>query len=279
MYLITSRSTIPALLLEENGVALPGGPAVEIVGSGMLGSQFGTFWRLTLGIDPPNRTTLLSPSSSYVLKTVNSGIETTLTQFTTAAMSYDKGEGQAPVLTELRLWRVHYPADQIGGGGCVFSEHVGYLDLNYQDGSLPDTPAEEVVAVIQLSSRTTGGLQSFVFAGGLHFQGASAWDSATQSVIDVPEGGLPDPNFAQWMPALEPDAEYCAIMFLRGRLDRGMPGVVSNQVCAKVRNMDATSSGGGGCSFGGRTGTSGSAVAVFALLGLALFRARRRCAR
>lgn len=122
------------------------------------------------------------------------------------------------MLENLRLWRIHYPVDQIAAGGCVFGEYEGYIDLNYQDGSLPGTPAEEVISVLRLAPKTGGSSQTFVFAGTTHFEGApQLWDPATAAFADVPDGGLPSPVCALWKPVLEPDREYCATLTLYGR--------------------------------------------------------------
>jgi hypothetical protein len=263
IFLVTRGTTIPSLVLEENGVALPGTQRIDFIGSGFLGYRSGSFWRLTPDLTPGRTASPLLPSSTYVVKDVHSSpVETVLTQFTTAA-TYDKAPGQAPVLTALRLWRVHYPADQIGGGSCVFSEYVGYVDLDYQDGVVPGTPAEEVVGVIQLTSRTVGEFPPFVFAGS-HFEGVM--DGAG----DVPHDGI-------WKPMLAPDAEYCATMTLYGRNDRAMPAVISNQICAEVHSVDTAGGAGalGGCSFGGRH-PLGCMAALLTAFGLALARRARR---
>ena len=161
------------------------------------------------------------------------------------------------MLENLRLWRIHYPVDQIAAGGCVFGEYEGYIDLNYQDGSLPGTPAEEVISVLRLAPKTGGSSQTFVFAGTTHFEGApQLWDPATAAFADVPDGGLPSPVYALWKPVLEPDREYCATLTLYGRNDLAMASVTSNSVCAAVINATATPDNGSvgkpssGCALG-----------------------------
>lgn len=249
IFLVGRGPTIPPLVLVENGVELAGNPPIQELGAGTLAGQYGTFWRLTRP---------LLPSTSYALADVQTPVAKILTQFTTAA-GYDKQPGQAPVLTELRLWRVHYPPEQVGGGSCVFSDYVGYVDLDYQDGALPGTPAEEVVAVIQLSSTTAGDQHAYVFAGG-RFGG----------VMDGP-GGVPHDGV--WKPALAPEAEYCATMTLYGRNDQAALPAVSNLLCAKVTNVDLAGVS-GGCSFGGQR-NAGWAAVLPALFGLARLRRRR----
>jgi len=246
LFLVARGPTIPPLVLVENGVELPGNPTIQTLGTGTLGYRYGTFWRLTRP---------LLPSSTYALVDFETVPERVLTQFTTAA-GYDKQPGQAPVLTQLRLWRVHYAPEQVGNGSCVFSDYVGYVDLDYQDGVVPGTPADEVIAVIQLSSTTVGEQHSYVFAGG-RFGG----------VMEGPDGV---PHDGVWKPALAPDAEYCATMTLYGRNDQAALPVVSNLMCAKVSNLDASGAG-GGCSFGGRPNAAWAA-ALLALLGVLLRR-------
>jgi hypothetical protein len=196
-----------------------------------------------------------------------------LTTFTTVS-SDEKQPGQAPVLTDLRLWRVRYPVEEVGAGRCVFAEYEGYIDVNYQDGSVPGTPAEEVIAVISLEPRTGGSRQTFAFAGIGHFEGAPLWDAATQTQVDVPEGGLPSPLYALWKPTLEGDREYCATMTLFGRGVPEAPSVTSNLACAKVMNVDARPGAGeGGCRLSRGHARAGW---VMALIGLVLVWARSR---
>ena len=227
--LITGSSSIPAApTLEGGGQALPS-PTIEALGSGLLGEKGASFWRL--------RATL-SPSTSYLVRGLDNGTSRELTSFTTAA-GYDKTPGQAPVLQRLRLWRVRYPMEQVGAGGCVFSEYEGYIDLDYQDGSVPGTPSAEIVTVVSLQPKTGGADQSFVFAGRSHFDGAQIESPLGSSLMDIPDGAFPSPVYALWKPTLEPDREYCATLTLYGRNDQAMPTVISNSVCAQVTNMDA----------------------------------------
>jgi hypothetical protein len=257
LFVVTPSVNTPTLVLEENGVALPS-VQVSLLGQGELGSKNGTFWRLSPQASPSSP---LVPSSSYALKILlgNATSTITLTQFTTAA-SYDKQPGQAAVLSALRLWRVHYAPDEIGGGSCVFSEYVGYVDLDYQDASIPNTPAEEVINVIRLASRQSLDEQSFVVAGG-HFGG----------VMEGP-GGVP--HAGSWTPPLMPGEEYCATVTSYGRNDLAMPVVVSDPICAKVQDVDSLRNRPDGCSVHGRP--TALVAAGLALLGLLLGRRRRR---
>lgn len=250
IFLLARGPTIPPFVLVENGVELAGSATIRELGAGTLGFRRGTYWQLT-------RTLL--PSSSYALLDVETTPARILTQFTTAP-GYDKQPGQPPVLTDLRLWRVRYPRELMSGGTCIFSEYVGYVDLDYEDGVVPGTPAEEVVAVIQLSSTTVGDQHTFAFAGG-------RFGGVMEGVNGVPHDGV-------WKPALAPAAEYCARMTLYGRNDQAAVPAVSNLFCTTVREVDAPGTG-GGCSVGG--GPRGAEAAVWlAVFGLALLRGRRR---
>jgi hypothetical protein len=182
--------------------------------------------------------------------------------------------GQAPVLAGLRLWRVRYPVDQVAAGGCVFSEYEGYIDIDYQDGTLPGTPAEETIGQISLEPRTGGLVQTFVFAGIPHFYGG--W---TQSQGRIPDGAVPSPASVAWKPTLEPDREYCATITLYGRNDRAALPIASNQVCSTVMNVDAQAGGGSsssGCQVGRGQTTSWSVLLALAGLTWAFGRRNKR---
>lgn len=226
--LVTGTSTLPAGLTLRAGEQTLDTPAISSIGSGVAANKGATFWRLAGA---------LSPSTTYTISAWDNGATRELTRFTTAA-SYDKTPGQAPVLSGLRLWRVHYPPEQAGSGNCVFSEYEGYIDLDYQDGTVPGTPAEEIVNVITLQAKSGGATQTFVFSGIGHFGGAQVEIPLANQLADVPDGGLPSPAFAMWKPTLEPDREYCATLTLYGRNDQAMPTVRSNTVCTAVMNMD-----------------------------------------
>jgi hypothetical protein len=204
-------------------------PSILTLGSGLLGSSIATFYRLPL---------YLATSTSYTLSALDNGTSRELTHFTTAA-GYDKAPGQAPVIDRLRLWRVRYPVEQVAAGGCVFDEYEGYIDVDYQDGSVPNTPANEIVTVLSLQTKTGSSTQKFVFAGLSHFDGAQVQNAMGSALVDVPDGGFPSPVYALWKPTLEPDREYCVSMTLYGRNDQAMPQVTSNNVCATVTNLDA----------------------------------------
>ena len=227
--IIAAGASLPSGLTLEAGSQSVTLPSILTLGSGMLGNSVATFYRLPL---------YLATSTSYTLSALDNGASRELTHFTTAA-GYDKAPGQSPVIDRLRLWRVRYPVEQIGAGGCVFDEYEGYIDVDYQDGSVPSTPANEVVTVLWLQTKTGSSTQKFVFAGLSHFDGAQVENALGTALVDVPEGGFPSPAFALWKPTLEPDREYCVTMVLYGRNDQAMPEVRSNSVCATVTNLDA----------------------------------------
>ena len=268
--LVSGQGSIPAgLTLQAAGQPVTM-PAIARLGSGVVEWAGATFWQIS---------SYLQPSTAYILAYSDNGIATELTHFTTAA-SYDKNPGQPPVLENLRLWRVHYPTDQAWGGSCVSGEYEGYIDLNYQDGSLPGTLAEEVVSVLRLAPKTGGSSQTFVFAGPSHFEGApQMWDPATAAFVDVRDGGLPSPVYALWKPSLEPDREYCATLTISGRNDLAMEVVTSNTVCAAVTNAtaspDSTGNASSGCALGAGNRSGFWTLILPALAFLTTLRSRR----
>ncbi len=263
IFVVTGSASPPSgLSLTAGGQAVPL-PTIELIGSGQFAGRWASFWRLS--------DAQLLTSTNYVLSASDAATSSQLTTFTTAA-SYDKKPGQAPVLADLRLWRVRYPIDQIGAGGCVFAEYEGYIDIDYQDGTLPGTPAEETIGRITLEPRTGGLVQTFVFAGIPHFYGG-AW---TQGQSSNPDGTVRSP-IVPWNPTLEPDREYCVTISLYGRNDRASLPIVSNQICSNVMNVDAQAGGGSsssGCQVGRGQTTSWSIL--LALLGLTWAFGRRR---
>jgi hypothetical protein len=246
IFVVTGSASPPnGLSLTAGGQAVPM-PNIDLIGSRQFARRAASFWRLSAP---------LLASTPYVLSASDATKSNVLTTFTTAA-SYDKEAGQAPVLAGLRLWRVRYPIDQIGAGGCVFAEYEGYIDIDYQDGTLPGTPAEETIGRITLEPRTGGLVQTLVFAGIPHFYGG-AW---TQGQSSNPDGTVRSPTVA-WNPTLEPDREYCVTISLYGRNDRASLPIVSNRICSNVMNVDAQAGGGSsssGCQVGRGETTSWS---------------------
>ncbi len=266
IFVVTGSVALPeGLTLAANGqpVSLP-----DIAPLGTGSAAY--FWRLP---------SYLEPSTTYTLTAGSSGAATEITHFTTAA-SYDKTPGSAPVVAGLRLWSIRYPVDEIGAGGCVFAEYEGYIDLDYQDGNIPDTDSAEVIHVLRLSPKTGGAQQSFVFAGGPFI---GAWENGPSGgMTPVAEGSLPSPTRALWKPTVERGREYCATLQLYGRNDLAMEPVVSNTVCATPIEADRSGWGtpvapsGGGCSLLPGPPIGGWAVLAFVLGGLAARRWSRR---
>jgi hypothetical protein len=214
------------LSLEANGQSVTL-PALEFVGDGMAATGFGRYFRLRGALEP---------STEYVLRGQDGGQLRELTRFTTAA-GYDKAPGAPPNLERLRLWRVHYPPEQVRGGSCVFDEIEGYVAIDYTDGALPGTPADEIVHVLSLRAQNGTELQSFVFSGVGKFEGAPGVDRPDGGA-DLSSGSLANLPYAPWKPTLAPDRVYCATLSLYGRNDQAMVPVASNTICAPVMNVD-----------------------------------------
>lgn len=232
LFVVSGVNGPPALSLKANGavVALP---AVINLGQGLTADGWATFSRLA---GP------LQPSSDYVLEAAASdGSPTELTHFSTAA-TYDKTQGTGAALTNLRLWRVHYPSSLVAAGGCVFSEYEGYFALDYVPASVPATDPSEVVSVLTLSAAKLGTSQSFVFNGITALPGGYGPTLVTDGVM-LPEGGALSAAAALWKPQLEPGMEYCASVTAYGRNDLAAGPAQSNAVCATVVGLEANASG------------------------------------
>jgi hypothetical protein len=214
------------LTLEAAGVVVPL-PTPQPIGAGRLAGAAASFFRL------PGP---LTPSTAYVLRVAEPGATAPreLTRFTTAA-AYDKPMGVAPRIDRLRLWRVRYPVAQIDVGGCVFDQYHGYIDVDYQDGTVPGTPADEVIGTLSLLPENGTFAQTWVFAGG-RFEGHTP---------EIPEGGTPQPQSATWRPELVPDRRYCVTLQQEGRNDLAILPLRSNTACAEVINLDLSGGDGG----------------------------------
>jgi hypothetical protein len=220
---VSVPSGLPAgLVVQANGqpISLPAG---QPLGTGPSGAWL----RLPGG---------LAPSTSYVVSVQENGVPRELTRFTTAP-AHDEAPGTPARLGGLRLWRVHYPG-KVSGGDCVFSEYEGYIDLAYEPGSLPGTPADEVINVLTLSPRSGGAPQTLVFTGSQRLHLAQTHDLGGNGLGDVPPGGLPSPIFAAWKPELAGDREYCATLTLYGRNDLAAQPTASETLCAPVMNLE-----------------------------------------
>jgi hypothetical protein len=261
---VSSTTPIPAgLALEANG------QAVAIAGLDPLGpGPRGESW-LRVRAD-------LSPTTTYIVRGQDNGIPRELTRFTTSA-GYDKQPGTPPELGRLRLWRIRYAASEVGGGSCVASELEGYIDLEYEPGAVPGTPAAELVNVLVLSAKSGGEAQSLVFTGSERIHLVEGEPTPDPMIVEVPTGGRPYPPSAQWKPILSPDREYCATLTLYGRNDLAAPAIRSNTVCAPVISLaSGSSAAGSGCSVGRRGGGGLLFVVAATVVLVALRRWRSR---
>jgi hypothetical protein len=217
------------------------------LGNGVMGqSSPGGFWRVTTdGM-------LLGGAEHVLSQATGSGTTVELTRFTTAT-GYDKAEGVAPVLRGVRLWRVRYPVADINAGGCVFAEYHGFITVDYDPATVPNTPAASVVHTFQLRPKTGGTAQTFVFAGATPFAGHE------------PTEAYPRPTWS-WHPELDPTREYCLAVGAFGDGDIARLPLASQSVCAEVVQLSAEGappppviggSGAGGSGAGG-SGAGGS---------------------
>ncbi|HLK89077.1 MAG TPA: hypothetical protein VKZ18_04230 [Polyangia bacterium] len=233
------------------------------LGAGVDGSGGATsFWRLWLG----GVGALLAGNTDYVV-TLPGGAGAggdagapTLTTFSTAA-GYDKAAGTPANVRGLHLWRVRYPVADIASGNCVLSEYVGFLTVDYDPATIPNTAPGSVVQSFQLAPDTGGTQQTFVYTGDAPFAGLA------------PAGDYPLP-LGQWQPDLDPTRRYCLGVSSIGDGDLARPATGSNTVCADVVQLSATgappapSAGAGGSSGGCSTAGTGASwlAAILALV-------------
>jgi hypothetical protein len=131
IFIVAGSAASADLTLRANGTIVSPAPLLTTLGPGLTAAGRGTFYRLA---GP------LQPSADYALElSGTAGAPVTLTQFSTA-VTYDKATGLPPTITSLRLWRVHYAADRVQAGGCVFSEYEGYFALDFTPASVQARP-------------------------------------------------------------------------------------------------------------------------------------------
>jgi hypothetical protein len=199
------------------------------------------FWQVKAAKD------FLPASSTLVLSAAGAaGARVTLTTIQTAA-GYDKAPGTPATVKSLKLTRIRYPISLIGAGSCVFSEYVGFVELDVTPAAIPGTPGDSVVNTIRLAPRHGGAAeQTSTFVG-------------TKLFVGMPgEVTLP-----QWMPHLDPTLEYCADIVSWGVGDLARLPVRSETVCTRVAQVDAP--GTGGCAAGGHPDGSATALGLVAL--------------
>lgn len=212
-------------------------PAVSLGSGTAEGVGRTTFWSVTVATAP-----VLAGNAEHVLSLPDSnGVSRELTRFTTAA-GYDKVQGTAPVIRGVRLWRVRYPVKDIASGNCVFSEYHGFISVDYDPATLPNTPPDSVIQKFALSPETGGTTQTFFFTGTAPFKGLE------------PTGEYPLP-LGDWHPELDPTRRYCLSIEASGDGDLARGPLQSNPTCVAIKQVSATgaaSSGaisqGGGCS-------------------------------
>lgn len=283
----TSVSTATSLIVfsaaQPAGLSLVAGgqnvplAAATSLGIGVLGTGTrGGFWQLRTATTDG----MLIGGAEHVLsQTKSDGSTVELTRFTTAA-GYDKAEGTAPVLRGVRLWRVRYPVADIASGNCVFAEYHGFITIDYDPATVPNTPPASVVHTFQLTPRTGGSAQNFVFAGAATFTGRE------------PTGAYPIPTHP-WQPELDPTRDYCLAIGAFGDGDIARLPLHSQSVCAEVVQLSAegappppvvggvggvggvgASAGGGGCAVAGAASSAFTAWLV--LVVVVTLGARRR---
>jgi hypothetical protein len=249
------------LTLVANGQSVPLAAAIGL-GGGVMGTETtGSFWQLRAGTTDG----MLIGGAEHVLSQSKSdGTTAELTRFTTAA-GYDKAQGVAPVLRGVRLWRVRYPLAEINAGRCVFAEYHGFITVDYDPATVPNTTAASVIHTFQLAPRTGGSPQTFVYAGATPFAGHE------------PTEEYPTPTW-NWHPELDPTREYCLSISAFGDGDLARLPVQSQSACAEVVQLSVQgappppviggsgAAGGGNISAGGGGGcaVAGAASSAFA---------------
>jgi len=238
-----------------------------------LGPGFGaTVWQVRAATPDG----FLVAGAEHVLSQAIAGGTMELTRFTTAA-GYDKAQATAPVLRGLHLWRVRYPVADIASGNCVFAEYHGFITVDYDPATVPNTDPASIVYTFSLAPKNGGSAQTLVHAGD-PFTGLA------------PDGAYPLPT-GEWQPELDPTRQYCLTISAFGDGDLARLPVTSGPVCADVVQLSAagappppqigiaaTNGGGGGCAIA--TGASSRSAGPAALLAIAaalgLARRRRR---
>jgi len=226
-----------------------------------------SFWQ----VRPATANGLLAPSAEHVLTATYQGKTVEVTRFTTAA-GYDKVEGVAPIARRLQLWRVRYPVSDISSGNCVWAEYHGFLTVDYDAATIPNTEPASVLHTFHLAPKTGGSAQTFNYVGDAPFAGLA------------PSGDHPLP-LGLWQPELDPTREYCLTISASGDGDIGRPRLDSQPVCATVTQLSAsgappslviTGAGDAGDAGGCNVAGGGGAVPALVVASLAFVRALRR---
>ena len=238
---VTSVGVPWGLTLTAGGQNVPLSAPLSL-GNGAAGVAF---WQI--GVLTPN--SMLVGGAEHVLsQTDASGNSVELTRFTAAA-GYDKAAGVAPVLRALHLWRVRYPLADIASGKCVFAEYHGFLTVDYDAATVPNTEPTSVIYTFRLTPKNGGAEQRLVHAGD-PFVGLA------------PDRAYPSP-IGEWQPELDPTRSYCLTVSAFGDGNLARPPLTSESVCAEVVQLSAPGApappqiggtGGGGAGGGGAGG-------------------------
>lgn len=248
--IVFSAAEPSGLKLLANGEDLPLLLPISL-GSGVDASgAHGGYWQTRVAAAG----SLLLPSAEHVLsQTTASGALVELTRFSTGP-GYDKAGGASPVVRSLRLWRVRYPTRDIGSGNCVFAEYHGFIAVDYDPATVPNTAPASIVSTFQLAPKYAGSAQTFVYMGDTPFIGLE------------PIGDYPLPT-GQWQPELDPTRSYCLAIRAFGDGDLARQALASQEICAEVVQLSAAGAppppqiGAGGTGGGGTGGNGGGDMA------------------
>ena len=253
--IVLSRAEPAGLTLQAGGQSVALAAPVNL-GTGADGSVGpATFWQ----VRPLDG--MLAGSAEHVLTATFQGSPVEVTRFTTAA-GYDKTEGVAPVLRAVHLWRVRYPVADIASGNCVLAEYHGFITVDYDPATVPNTPPASVVHTFQLVPKNGGSAQNFLYTGATPFVGLE------------PVGDYPLP-IGSWQPELDPTRQYCLTVGAFGDGDIARLPLASQPLCADVVQLSAAGAppppqiGGGGTGGGTASGGCGCAVAASGRTGMA----------
>ena len=263
--IVVSAQQPAAMTLVANGQTVPLSTAIDLGAGAFAGQAHAHFWQLRAATSD----SMLIGGAEHVLSQPGGdGGAAEVTRFTTAA-GYDKTQGTAPVLRALHLWRVRYPVADINSGNCVFAEYHGFITVDYDPATVPNTASSSVVHTFQLAPKNGGSGQTFIYVGNTPFAGLA------------PAGAYPLPT-GDWQPELDPTRPYCLGISAFGDGDIARLPLASQSVCADVVQLSAAGAppppgtAGGGCAIAGRGAAGWLGVATFALLAVAIRSRRRR---
>lgn len=229
-----------ALKLLANGQDVPLSLATSLGDGVDATGSHGGYWQIRAA----TANSMLVPGAEHVLsQTMSDGSVVEVARFSTGA-GYDKAQGVAPVLRGVRLWRVRYPIADIASGNCVFAEYHGFITVDFDAASVPNTPATSIIYTFHLSPKYGGSEQTFVYTGDSPFVGLEP-----TSAYPLPTG--------QWQPELDPTRSYCLTVSAFGDGDLARPALASETLCSAVTQLSAAGAppppqiGGGGSSSGG----------------------------